>query len=359
MPTEHSICDRSPTGTARRQWRTTAPMSANPRNDRSMADPSIAPWVLSALFNHRVIAAGKTGGAVFVFPGHGAQWAEMAVELMGSAQAFSDEMNACEAAFSEFLDWSILESLRDRGASKSSGVAQAVSFAVMVSLAAQWRALGIHPDAVLGHSHGEIAAAYVAGGLSLRDAAMVVAQRTTATATIAGLGGMASVELPVDRVQALIEPWGQAISVAAQNGPSSTVVTGDATALDEFVVEFDRDDVAVARIPVDYAPHSEHVDELRDTLRDSLSGVQPRSSDIAYISALTGAQLGTAILDGDYWYANLRQPVLFEQAVRWAYQHDYPTFVECCPTPVLITAIQQVLDDHDASESDGRSALRQ
>lgn len=315
-----------------------------------MAEPSIAPWVLSALFNHRVIATGKTGGAVFVFPGHGSRWAEMAIELMGSAQAFSDEMNACEVAFSEFFDASMLEALRDRGGAQRSDVAQSVSFAVMVSLAAQWRALGIHPDAVLGHSDGEIAAAYVAGGLSLREAAMVVANRTKATASIAGLGGMASIELPVERVQTLLEPWGLTISVAAQNGPSSTVVTGYANALDELVERLARENVAVERIPVDYAPHCEQVDELRETLRDSLSGLRPRSSDIAFISALTGAQLDTAILDGDYWYANLRQPVLFEQAVRWAYQHDYPTFVECCPTPVLITAIQEALDEHDASE---------
>ena len=104
----------------------------------------------------------------------------------------------------------------------------------MVSLAAQWKALGIQPDAVMGHSQGEIAAAYVAGALSLREAARVVALRSKAVSAIAGTGGMVSILLPVDRVLALIEPWAQSISLAAQNGPSSTVVTGSAAALDEL-----------------------------------------------------------------------------------------------------------------------------
>ena len=225
-------------------------------------------------------------------------------------------------------------------------VVQPVLFAVMVSLAAQWRALGIHPDAVLGHSQGEIAAAYVAGALSLRDAAKVVTLRSKAVRAIAGTGGMVSIPRPVERVHALIEPWAQSISVAAQNGPSSTVVTGNAAALDELMAVCERDEVPATRIPVDYASHSAHVEELRETLRESLSGLQPRTGEIAFISAVTGAGLDTKILDGDYWFANLRQPVLFEQAVRWSYEHGYRTFVESSPHPVLIAGIQESLEDY-------------
>ncbi len=198
----------------------------------------------------------------------------------------------------------------------------------MVSLAAQRRAQGIEPDAVLGHSEGEITAAYVAGALSLRDAAKVVTLRSKAIRAIAGAGGMVSIARPVERVHALIEPWCRSISVAAQNGPSSTVVTGIATELDDLMAVCERDDVPATRIPVDYAAHSSQVETLRESLRDTLSGLQPRTADIAFISAVTGARLDTSILDGDYWYANLRQPVLFEQAVRWSYEHGYRTFFE-------------------------------
>ena len=218
-------------------------------------------------------------------------------------------------------------------------VLQPTLFAVMVSLAAQWRALGIHPDAVLGHSQGEIAAAYVAGALSLRDAAKVVTLRSKALIAIAGTGGMVSIPLPLERVLALIEPWGQSISVAAHNGPCSCVVTGNAAALDELMAGCERDGLAANRIPVDYASHSAQVDSLRETLRESLSGLQPQTGDITFISAVTGAGLDTTILTGDYWFANLRQPVLFEQAVRWAYEHGYRSFVESSPHPVLIVGI--------------------
>lgn len=317
-----------------------------------MTNMALVSWMFSALFNHRAMAADAAGRSVFVFPGHGSQWTDMATELMEWAPAFADEMRSCDKAFAEFFDWSLLEVVvGDARRSPPAGIETSlpVSFGVMVSLAAQWRELGIHPDAVLGHSHGEIAAAYVAGGLTLRDAAMVVAMRTRAIATIAGSGGMASIELPVERVLTLTQPFGQSISVAAQNGPASTVVTGHAAALDELLVGLERHNVVGVRIPVDYAPHCDQVDELREPLRDSLARVEPRSSDVPFISALTGAQLDTAILDGDYWYANLRQPVLFEQAIRWCLQHDYPTFVECCPKPVLIAAIRDVLDDSDAA----------
>uniref|UniRef100_UPI000A8CA562 type I polyketide synthase n=1 Tax=Mycobacterium sp. UM_Kg1 TaxID=1545691 RepID=UPI000A8CA562 len=296
--------------------------------------------------------ATAAGGNIFVFPGQGSQWAGMAGELLDSAPAFADQMRQCDAAFAEFVDWSLLEVVR-RGDSASLDrvdVVQPVLFAVMVSLAAQWRAVGIQPDAVLGHSQGEIAAAYVAGALSLRDAAQVVTLRSKAVSAIAGTGGMVSIQLPVARVHSLIEPWAQSISIAAQNGPSSTVVTGKAAALDELMVVCQRDDIPATRIPVDYASHSAGVDALRETLRESLSGLQPRTGDVAFISAVTGAELDTKALDGDYWFTNLRQPVLFERAVRWCFEHGYRRFVESSPHPVLIAGIQESLeesgDDH-------------
>ena len=299
------------------------------------------------------VAIGKaalTGGTVFVFPGQGSQWTGMAVELLDSAPAFADQMRLCDAAFAEFVDWSLLEIVRGGGVVSPSldrvDVVQPVLFAVMVSLAAQWRALGIEPDAVLGHSQGEIAAAYVAGALSLREAAKVVTLRSKAIRAIAGTGGMVSIPHPVERVRALIEPWGQSISVAAQNGPSSTVVTGNANALNELMTRCERDGLSPNRIPVDYASHSTEVENLRETLRESLSGLRPRGSDIAFISAVAGAGLDTSILDGDYWFANLRQPVLFEQAVRWSYEHGYRTFIESSPHPVLNVGMQEALEEY-------------
>jgi polyketide synthase 12 len=345
----------------------------------SEIDPSDVAYSLlttRALFEHRAVAVGVSrdellsglaaiadgtptakmvtgkaspaGKTVFVFPGQGSQWAGMAVELLNSAPAFADEIRLCDGAFTEFVDWSLLDVLR--GAPGSPGlervdVVQPVLFAVMVSLAAQWRALGIEPHAVIGHSQGEIAAAYVAGALSLRDAAKVVTLRSKAIGAIAGTGGMVAIPRPVEQVLVMIEPWGQSISVAAQNGPYSTVITGNAAALNELMIKCNGNDVRATRIPVDYASHSPEVEVLRETLRETLSGLCPRAGDIPFISAVTGAELETSGLDGEYWFANLRQPVLFDQAVRWAYQHGYRTFIESSPHPVLTVGVQESLEE--------------
>jgi acyl transferase domain-containing protein len=306
-----------------------------------------------------------TRGTVFVFPGLGSQWTGGAVELLDSAPAFAEQLRRCDAAFAEFVDWSLLEAIRGDAGSPSLDrvdVVQPLQFAVMVSLAAQWRTLGIHPDAVLGHSHGEIAAAYVAGALTLRDAAKVITFRSKVIGASGGAGGMVSIRRPGERVFALIGRWCQSVSVAAHNGPSSTVVTGSVAALDELMAICERDDMTVNRIPFDYALHSADDEVLRETLRESFSEIHPRSGGIALISSVTGAGLDTSILDGEYWFANVRQPVLFEQAVRWSYEHGYRAFIEFSPQPVLIADIQESLadyaDDHTVVGTPWSAALR-
>ncbi|WP_123023536.1 acyltransferase domain-containing protein [Mycolicibacterium stellerae] len=224
------------------------------------------------------------GGTVFVFPGQGPQSTPPAIEPAGSAPAFAEEMRRCDAAFAEFMDWSVLEAAHGGAASVGLDrvdVMRPVLFAVTVSLVAHQRALGIHPDAVIGHSRGEIAAAYVAGALSLPDAAKVVTVSSTAINAIAGTGAMVSISSPVDPVL--------------------------------------------------------------ESMRANLAGLEPRKSAIEFISGVTGAGLDTSILDCDYWYATLRQPVLFEQAIRWAYEKGYRTFIEASPHPVLTADIRESL----------------
>ena len=153
--------------------------------------------------------AGKT---VFVFPGQGSQWLGMGVELLDTAPVFAEQINACAEAFTEFVDWSLIDVLR--GAPGAPGldrvdVVQPVLFAVMVSLAELWRSIGVRPDAVIGHSQGEIAAAYVAGALSLRDAARVVTLRSKLLLALAGRGGMVSLACGPERARELLAPFGK------------------------------------------------------------------------------------------------------------------------------------------------------
>ncbi|MFI6495659.1 type I polyketide synthase, partial [Streptomyces sp. NPDC050564] len=297
------------------------------------------------------VAQGTAGGEVrpvFVFPGQGSQWEGMAVDLLDTSPVFRERIHACADALAPYVDWSLTDVLRGVPGAPSLervDVVQPVLWAVMVSLAALWQSYGVTPAAVVGHSQGEIAAAAVAGALSLEDAAKVVALRSQALKAIAGQGGMVSVPLPEQEVRdRLRESWGERVVVAAVNGPGATVVSGDTEALDELMAAYDADGVQARRIPVDYASHSPHVEALHDELLRLLDGIEPRSCDIAFHSTLTGERLAdTAVLDAEYWYQNLRHTVRFAPVVQDLIEQGHTLFVESSAHPVLAVGIQDAL----------------
>jgi acyl transferase domain-containing protein/acyl carrier protein len=289
------------------------------------------------------------GGVVFVFPGQGAQWAGMAVELLESSPVFATRFGECEAALGEWVDWSLTEVVRaavdDPAVLEPVDVVQPVLWAVMVSLTEMWRSVGVVPDAVLGHSQGEIAAAVVAGGLSLRDGARVVALRAKALLAIAGRGGVVSVSLPVVEVEERLAKYAGRAGVAALNGPEAVVVSGDLDAVNEVVAEFDGAGVRVRRVRMDFAAHSARVEELADRLARDLADVRPLPGEVEFVSAVTGRVMDTAELDAGYWYRSLRQPVLFDPAIRRLAGRGFRVFVEISPHPVLTIGMEQTLDD--------------
>ncbi|HET9380674.1 MAG TPA: type I polyketide synthase, partial [Streptomyces sp.] len=260
------------------------------------------------------------GGVVWVFPGQGSQWAGMGRELLDSSPVFVERVAECAAALERWVDWSLVDVLRgdaDPGLLDRVDVVQPASFAVMVGLAAVWSSVGVRPDAVLGHSQGEIAAACVAGALSLEDAAQVVALRSQAIAArLSGRGGMASVALSEEEAAARLEPWAGRVEVAAVNGPASVVIAGDAEALDDALETLDDQGVRVRRIAVDYASHTRHVEDVRDTLAEVLGSVTAQAPVVPFYSTVTGGWVAEAgVLDGGYWYRNLRRQVGFGPAV--------------------------------------------
>ena len=292
-------------------------------------------------------AAGAGERIVFLFPGQGSQWEGMAVELLDSSPVFAEQMRACEEALAPFVDWSLEGVLR--GGKGAPGldrvdVVQPALFAVMVSLAECWRSCGVHPDVVVGHSQGEIAAAYVAGGLVLEDAARVVALRSQALVRLAGKGGMVSLALPCADLTPRLERWGSRVAVAAVNGPSSVVVSGDLGALEELLAQCETENIRARRISVNYASHSAQVEEIRDTLLQTCAPIAPRQGNVRFYSTVTGGPLDTTELTTEYWYRSLRETVQFEQVTRALLAQEHRAFIEISPHPVLTVGVHETID---------------
>ena len=289
--------------------------------------------------------ARPVGRTVFVFPGQGSQWVGMGRELWESSPVFAARMRECADALAPYVDWSLPDVLGDAEALERVDVVQPALWAVMVSLAELWRSYGVEPEAVVGHSQGEIAAACVAGALSVEDAAKVVALRSKAILALSGRGGMVSVALPAQEVgQRLTD----GLSIATVNGPSSVVVSGDVAELDALLAACKADDVRARRVPVDYASHSAHVEAIHEELGRVLTGLEPCPAKVPFFSTVTADWLDTTALDAEYWYTNLRRTVRFEEAVRALAAQGFGCFVEASPHPVLTIGVEQTLDSAGA-----------
>ncbi|WP_329340037.1 SDR family NAD(P)-dependent oxidoreductase [Streptomyces sp. NBC_00663] len=305
--------------------------------------------------------AGSRGQTVFVFPGQGSQWLGMAAELLDSSPVFAERIGECAVALAPFVDWSLTDILRDADSEawlEQVDVVQPVLWAVMVSLAEVWRSYGVEPAAVIGHSQGEIAAACVAGALSLQDAAKVVALRSKAIRALSGRGGMVSVSLGIEAVQERLTAWDGRLAVAAVNGPAMVVVSGDADALDELLAVCEADGVRARRIAVDYASHCAHVEEIEDVLLRELAGITPRAAQVPFYSTVTAEVLDTTALDAGYWYRNLRQTVRFADTVRALLDDGFRLFVESSAHPVLTMGVEQTAEAHVNSPVTAVGSLR-
>ncbi|WP_386389604.1 SDR family NAD(P)-dependent oxidoreductase [Streptomyces palmae] len=291
--------------------------------------------------------AAEQGRVAFVFGGQGSQWPAMAADLLDRSAVFAAAIGECQDALAPHTDWSLLDVLRQEPGAPSLervDVVQPALFAVMVSLAALWRSLGVRPAAVVGHSQGEIAAARVAGALTLEDAARIVALRSRALRAISGRGGMMSLTLPAEQTGPLLERWGGRLGVAAVNGPHSVVVSGEPAALEELRAHCQSHDIRARTIPVDYASHSPQVEDVRERLLADLEGITPRPAETAFYSTVTGEPLDGTALDAAYWYRNLRSTVEFEAATRSLLRDGHTVFVETSPHPVMTPGIEQTAE---------------
>ncbi|MFI7601021.1 type I polyketide synthase [Actinoplanes sp. NPDC049681] len=326
---------------------------------RALAGDTPSPVVVRGA----VAGSDAPSGIVLVFPGQGAQWIGMGRELLDTSPAFAEVAGECARIAQRWVDWPLLDVLRGDAAPElleRVDVVQVASFTMMAGLAAVWASAGVRPDAVVGHSQGEIAAAYVSGALSLEDAVRVVAVRSQAIAgTLSGRGGMASARLEPATATARLAKWAGRVEVAAVNGPSSVVLSGETEALEEALQELTRDGVEVRRVAVDYASHSSQVEIIRESLAAALDGLRASAPAVPFHSTVTLSTVEDAgVLDGDYWYQNLRRPVRFGPAVARLLERGFHTFIEVSPHPVLVQPIAGIIDEAGADAVAGGSLRR-
>jgi acyl transferase domain-containing protein/surfactin synthase thioesterase subunit/acyl carrier protein len=285
---------------------------------------------------------------VFVFPGQGSQWLGMGRQLFADEPVFRASLAASDEVIRRQGEFSVIDELtatEARSHLHKINVVQPVLFAIQVALAALWRSWGIEPDAVIGHSMGEVAAARVAGILSLEDAAKVICRRSRLLVRVSGKGAMALVELDRATAQEALAGYEDRLGVAVSNGPQSTVISGDPAALEEVIGALEKAEIFCRRVKVDVASHSPQMDPLRDDLLATLRNVRPRAARIAMRSTVTGETLRGPELDAAYWVKNLRDPVLFLDATQKLIDEGHTLFVEISPHPILIPSIEENLQE--------------
>jgi phthiocerol/phenolphthiocerol synthesis type-I polyketide synthase D len=281
-------------------------------------------------------------GTVFVYSGQGSQWAGMGRRLLAEEPAFAAAVAELEPIFVEQVGFSLRQVLESGESVVGIDRIQPVLVGLQLALTALWRASGVEPDAVIGHSMGEVAAAVVAGALSPADGLKVIATRSKLMARLSGKGAMALVELDAEAAARLIADHPD-VTLAVHASPRQTVIAGPPAQVDALIAEVQSQNRLARRIEVDVASHHPTVDPILPELREALSGLAPAAPQIPLLSTADPDGAAAPRMDADYWVANLRNPVRFSQAVTAA-AAEHGTFIEISPHPLLTHGIAETLD---------------
>ncbi len=285
----------------------------------------------------------------FICSGQGSQWWGMGQQLFKQNKEYQCILNTCDEHIRELAGWSLLDELsRSEQGSKLSDTsyAQPAICALQIGLATVFRSYGIEPDIVIGHSVGEIAAAQVAGALSLESAMIIAIHRGRLMAEQAG-GRMLAIGLSWNEVKSLCQNY-EAVSIAAVNSPNSVTLAGSSEQLSDIAKHYENE-VFCRFLKVDYAFHSADMEPVREPLMVALKSVSASKLKLPMVSTVTGDYLDSANLNAEYWWHNVRQPVLFQPALELILSQSCSHLLELSPHPTLLANITETIKASRAS----------
>lgn len=288
----------------------------------------------------------EQGQLMFVYSGSGSQWVGMGRDLFECAEVFRNKILECDAFFKPLSGWSLAEELKD-GVKESrleqTEIYHPLLFAIQVGISAQLNHWGLNPDGVMGHSVGEVAAAYESGALSLEDAVKLIYHRSRLIQGVQGKGKVLSVKLSMAEAESLLVGR-EGVSVAGSNSPGTSIVAGASGAIEALAKDLEDRGVYCKMVKMDFAAHSEQMDPLKVELEKELIGVKAGKGQKRFFSTVYAKEAKGEDLASDYWGKNLRQPVRFSEAVESAARAGFGLFVEISPHPVLALSIKETLE---------------
>jgi acyl transferase domain-containing protein/acyl carrier protein len=280
-------------------------------------------------------------GTVFVYSGRGSQWAGMGRQLLADEPAFAEAVAELEPVFVEQAGFSLHDVLANGKELIGIEQIQLGLIGMQLTLTALWRSYGVHPDVVIGHSMGEVAAAVVAGALTPAEGLRVTATRSRLMAPLSGQGGMAMLGLDVAATEALIAEYPQ-VTLGIYNSPRQTVIAGPTDQIDELIARLRGQNRFASRVNIEVAPHNPAMDALQPAMRAELADLVPQVPTIPIISTTYEDLDRRASFDAEHWATNMRNPVRFQQAITAA-GTDHHTFIEISAHPLLTQAISETL----------------
>lgn len=301
--------------------------------------------------NNTNIITGKTNKneqlkIAFICSGQGPQWYGMGRQLMAKSNIFSNIAKKIDKIFHKISGYSILEEMNknaDNSKISETRIAQPAIMAIQIGLIEIWKSIGINPEGIVGHSIGEVAAAYGAGSLTLEQAVNVIYNRSKEQDKASGKGQMLATGLPLSKSIQITQKYNNKVSIAALNGPESTVLSGDIEPLEEIAQELEEKEIFNKFLKINVPFHSHYMEMTKEEMLKSLKDLQPKKAEIPLYSTVTGLKEGGLHLNANYWYKNVRDTVYFTSAIEKMIEDGFNYFIEIAPHPILGSGVNDML----------------